>query len=229
MIYMQYYTEDLRKIEFTPSSKTIGVGTQGKVYRIDDDKCIKIYDNNVVKYDPEIFKLFKGLSLEGYCKLYDLLYNSPFLDEVSGYTMKYYHIEVNNILNMPTEYTIYSFNILYNSIKILAENKIFAKDTIPANAILTKDNVILIDFDTCTKSVQSTESILEVNTNNILYLFRRLFEEGLKKMGKDIKDDNLSGYLDALFAYSKEPVKALKRRMAYTKTPMEVLPWKYRY
>ena len=77
---------------------TIGVGTQGKVYRIDDDKCIKIYDNNVVKYDPEIFKLFKGLSLEGYCKLYDLLYNSPFLDKVSGYTMKYYHIEVNNIL-----------------------------------------------------------------------------------------------------------------------------------
>ena len=102
-------------------------------------------------------------------------------------------------------------------------------DTTPANAILEKDNVTLIDFDSCIMSEQDVNVILEVNINNILYLFRRLFEEGLKKMGKDINDDDLSDYLDALFAYSKEPVKALKRRMAYTKTPMEVLPWKYRY
>ena len=117
----------------------------------------------------------------------------------------------------------------YNSVKVLAENNIIAKDTIPANAILGKDNITLIDFDTCEKSRLDRESILEVNTNNILYLFRRLFEEDLKKMGKNVTDDELSDYLDALFSYSKEPVKALTRRMAYTKTPMEVLPWKYRY
>lgn len=224
-----YCTGELKRVEFNSDKKPIGSGTQGNVYRFENDKCIKIYDNDVTKYDPEMFKLFKELSLEGYCKLYDLLYNSPFLDEVSGYTMKYYQTEVDNILNMPTEYTIHSFNILYNSIKILADNRIIAKDTIPANAILTKDNVTLIDFDSCIRSSQDVNVILEVNINNILYLFRRLFEEGLKKMGKDTNDDNLSDYLDALFAYSKEPVKALKRRMAYTKTPMEILPWKYRY
>lgn len=48
-------------------------------------------------------------------------------------------------------------------------------------------------------------------------------------MGKNTEDDELSNYLDVIFAYSKEPVKALKRRMAYSKTPMDVLPYKYRY
>ena len=226
---MIFYTEDLNQINFNPDSPPLGVGTQGKVYKLDNDKCIKIYDNDVVKYDPKMFEMFKKLSLDGYCKLYDIFYNNPFLEEVVGYTMKYYQTEVDNILLMPTEYTIHSFNVLYNSVKVLAENNIIAKDTIPANAILGKDNITLIDFDTCEKSRLDRESILEVNTNNILYLFRRLFEEDLKKMGKNVTDDELSDYLDALFSYSKEPVKALTRRMAYTKTPMEVLPWKYRY
>lgn len=227
---MIYCTNDLRKVEFIPCDKPIGEGTQGKVYKLDDDKCIKIYGQDVIKYDPEMFGLFKHLSLEGYCKLYDLLYNDPFLDEIAGYTMKYYQNEVENILLMPIEYTLHSFNILYNSVKILADNRIFAKDTVPANAILGKDNVVLIDFDDCKRSIQDSKEVLEVNINNILYLFRRLYEEGLKKMGKNIDvDDELSDYLDALFSYSKEPVKALKRRMAYAKTPMEVLPWKYRY
>lgn len=176
-----------------------------------------------------MFELFKKLFLDGYCKLYDLLYNDYFLDEVVGYTMKYYQMEVENILLMPTEYTIHSFDILYNSIKILTDNRIIAKDTIPANAILAKDNITVIDFDTCVKSIQSIETILEVNTNNILYLFKRLFEEGLKKLRKNIENEELSDYLSALFSYNKELVKALKRRMAYTKTPMEVFPWKYRY
>lgn len=226
---MIYYASDHRKVEFIFDKRLIGSGTHGNVYMFDDDKCIKIYNSDVIKYNSEMFELFKKLSLHGYCKLYDLLYNDCFLDEVVGYTMKHYQMEVENILLMPTEYTIHSFNILYNSIKILADNRIIAKDTIPANAILGKDNVILIDCDACVKSVQCMENILEVNTNNILYLYRRLFEEGLKKIEKNIDDEELSDYLDALFAYSKEPVKALKRRMAYTKTPMEVLPWKYRY
>ena len=226
---MIYYTEDLRKIEFSLNDEPIGVGTKGKVYRFDDDKCIKIYDKDVLKYNPEMFDIFKKLSLSGYCQLYDLLYTNPFLDEIAGYTMKFCQREVENILNMPTEYTIHSFNTLYNSIRVLADNKILANDTIPANAILGRDNVILIDFDACIKSEQDVNAILEVNTNNLLYLFRRLFEEGLRKMRKNICDDELSNYLDALFAYSKEPVKSLKRRMAYSKTPMELLPWKYRY
>lgn len=227
---MIYCTNDLRKVEFIPCDKPIGEGTQGKVYKIDADKCIKIYGHDVMKYEPEMFELFKNLSLEGHCKLYDLLYSDPFLDEIAGYTMKYYQNEVDNILLMPTEYTLHSFNILYNSVKVLADNRIFAKDTVPANAILCKDNVVLIDFDACKRTNQDSKAVLEVNINNILYLFRRLYEEGLKKMGKNIEGDNeLSDYLDTLFSYSNEPVKTLKKRMSYSRTPMDVLPWKYRY
>ena len=82
----------------------------------------------------------------------------------------------------------------------------------------------------CILSLSNLNLCIRINnTNNILYLFKKLFEEGLKKMGKNIDDDELSEYLNILFAYSNEPIKSLKRRMAYTKTPMDVLPWKYRY
>ena len=226
---MIYYTSDSRKIEFTPNENYIGSGIQGTVYKLDDDKCIKIYGEDTRKYDREVFELFKLLSLEGYCKLYDLLYNDKYQSEILGYTMKYYQKEVDNILLMPTEYTLDSFNTLYNSIKKLADNRVMARDTIPANAILGKDNITLIDFDACNFSTLDKDVLLEVNTNNILYLFRRLYEEGLKSMGKNIEDKNLAEYLDAIFAYNREPVKALKRRMSYSRTPMDLLPWEYRY
>lgn len=227
---MIYYTSDLRKVEFNPTCEPIGIGTQGKVYDFKKGQCIKIYDEDVVKYSEEMFQMFKQLSLKGYCLLYDLLYSDSEFHDISAYTMKKYINEVNNILNMPTEYTIHSFNILYNSVKVLAENRILAKDTIPVNAILGKDNITLIDFDTCEVSTRTKEEVLEVNIGNILYLFRRLYEEGLKKMGKNIDNDReLAEYLDNLFAYSREPVKSLQRKMAYTRTPMDVLPYKYRY
>lgn len=226
---MIYYTSDYRKIEYNLDGKLIGEGTQGKVYRLDDDKCVKVYKNDVIKIDPEVFKLLKDLSLDGYCRLYDLLYSDFEFQDLDGYIMQYLEKEIPNILLMPTEYTIHSFNILYNSIKVLAEYRIFIKDTIPVNAILTKDNVVLIDFDGYLKTNVSKEEVLEVNVNNLLYLFRRLFEEGLKRIGKNINDNELEEYLDAIFLYSKEPVKALEKRMSCTKTPMEVLPWKYRY
>lgn len=40
---MIYCTSDLRKVEFVPNKRLIGSGTQGKVYMLGDDKCIKIY------------------------------------------------------------------------------------------------------------------------------------------------------------------------------------------
>ena len=86
---MIYYTSDSRKIEFTPNENYIGSGIQATVYKLDDDKCIKIYGEDTRKYDREVFELFKALSLEGYCKLYDLLYNDKYQSKILGFTMKY--------------------------------------------------------------------------------------------------------------------------------------------
>ena len=40
---MMYYTSDLKKVEYTPKIEPLGSGTQGSVYRLDENKCIKIY------------------------------------------------------------------------------------------------------------------------------------------------------------------------------------------
>lgn len=224
---MMYYTSDLKKVEYTPKIEPLGSGTQGSVYRLDENKCIKIYKEDSVTFDPEIFKFFKELSLKGYSKLHDLLYNDPDLRKVAGYIVDYYPTEVENILFMPLEYTLHNIDILYNSVKLLAENSILAKDTIPDNAILGKENITMIDFDTCRKSILSKSAILDVNTNNILYLFKRLYEEGLKKIGKDISNnEELSNYLESLFSYCKEPAKTLSKRMCGANKPYDLLYWR---
>lgn len=224
---MIYYTTDLRKLEIIPSN-FIGDGTQGKVYRLKDNICIKIYGKDVIKYNPEIFTLFKELSLPGFCRLYDLLYNNINLEKLTAYTMQYYSKEVENILLMPTEYTIHSFNLLYNSIKTLSENKILIRDALPKNTILTKDKIILIDSDDYIKSVQNKERVLQRNIERLLYLFKKLYEENLNKIINNIEDDELLEYLEALFCYNNEPVKSLQRRMAGAKVPLDILPRKYR-
>lgn len=226
---MVYYTNDNRKVEFIAEGNPLGKGTQGIVYDYDVNKCIKIYFEDASRYSKEMFDLFKKLSLKGYAKLYDLLYSSADNEKIVAYIMEKYTREIENILTMPTEYTIDSFNTLYNSVSVLTENNIIAKDTIPCNAVLGKDGITLIDFESSNRVDLPKEIVREVNINNILYLFRRLFEEELKRFGKDILDDDLSNNLDRTFAYSSEPVKALKRKLAYCKTPMESLPYKYRY
>lgn len=225
---MIYYTSDLRKMEYTPDEQfKIGEGTQGTVYKQGNNQCIKIYNGERTTFDPEIFELFQALVLPNYGKLYDLLYGDSGLQEVAAYTMEYYQSSAENILHMPTEYTLENFNILFNSIKSLADNRVLAKDLIPVNAILGKDNITIIDFDSCVRAQLDSEAVLEVNINNLLYLFKRLYRQELMKLGKDVDNNKvLSSYLNYLFSYSSEPVKTLKRKLEYTKTPMDSLYWR---
>ena len=97
---MIYYSKNLEELDFSPNEQPFNHGTQGKIYKINDDKCIKLYYEDSPKIDQEIFTILKDLELPGVYKLYELLYSERNLKELAGYTMKYYRKEINNILNI---------------------------------------------------------------------------------------------------------------------------------
>lgn len=159
---MIFYTKDLDKLKYNLDGNFLGKGTQGSVYRLDDDKCLKIYNQSgCIRFNSCVFEIIKELSLDGIYKLYDLLYYGKSLKTVGAYTTKYYQSRIDNILDEPIDYTLDNINILYNSGTILAEHQIGLKDSIPSNVILTKDQVVMIDMDYSIKSGQSRDYLVQ--------------------------------------------------------------------
>ena len=223
---MIYYNKNLEKLVYNLKEMPFNYGTQGEIYKINNDKCIKVYYEYSTKIEPEIFELLRDLSLPGIYKLYELLYRNKNTQEVSGYTMKYYQPEIDNILDEPIEYTLHSVDILHKTAIALSEHNILVSDRIPANVILTNDGAVMIDMDYCIKSLSQGEA-LDVNINNLLYMFKRLYQEGLKRKGYDINSEELNKYIESLFSFSKQPAKILERRMCGAKTPMDLFYWRY--
>jgi len=109
---MFYYTNDGRKIKYTSKDEDyIGVGLNSCVYHY-DDKCIKIYHENIksiYKIQGKIFELLKKLNLDNFCKLHELLFDEQ--KYILAYTMNYYMTCEENISR------------LYNSLMILSKKK----------------------------------------------------------------------------------------------------------
>lgn len=211
---MIYYKENLTPVEFTPNAKPIAEGEQGNIYKLNQNRCIKIYTAGMPTINPEVFKIYKELSLEGYSKLHELWYSDVELKEVGAYISDWYVKTRDNILFMPTEYTIHNLSVLYNSIKVLSENQILARDLIPQNVILGSENITVVDFDSCRLSTKTRDELERLNTLAVLKLFREIYKDGLRSLALNIdKNKALSNYIDAMFKAKEDPVKKLERKM----------------
>lgn len=233
---MNYYTKDGNLVFFeTTKDKLINSGSDGKVYHYGDNKCIKIYHNSQSKhFDEEIFALFKKLNLSGYCKLYDLLYSEN--SEISAHIMKYYHNSIDNILLMPTDYTLDNIASLFNSINILSANGIITRDMYYSNCIFCESEIIIIDFDKCSRELVpymehptveysfKKEELRSININNLLCMFYDIYKKSLEKL-KISTEDGTSGkeYLDILFSYTCNPPKELSKKLSRVKKPIDLL------
>lgn len=224
---MIYYTNDKEKFEYTPTSLLIGKGTQARIYKLNDRQCIKIYNKNAYRISPEIFALFKSNSFNGYYQLGDLLYLEN-TDEIGAYTMTYYPKGKYNILDMPTEYTLFSFSLLYNTIKDVSKMGIQFRDLIPSNVIISDDGIVVIDIDRYRLSkTLNTDYIFSLNVESLFLLFNRLYIEGMEEKGYDpfaiIKNYDLSEYLDWLFRFNySNPVEVLSKKMSRVKRPIDL-------
>lgn len=212
---MIYYKEDSKEVEFTPITTQVGEGEQGYIYKFDENKCIKIYKDEMPTIAPKIFKLYQYLSLDGYSKLHELWYRDSNLQEVGAYLSDYYNNDADNILFMPVEYTIDHLNILHNSIKTLSEHGVLVRDLIPRNVILGSDKITVVDYDSSRLISKQTEELIKINTYSLLNLFRKLYKEGFTKLSINIDNNKgLNSHIDYIFSNNTEPTKKLQRTMS---------------
>lgn len=202
---MVYYTSNGERREYEPEEKDyISSGTQGSVFRCDGDGCLKKYryidrskltpfDDSFTTFTEEVFSYFKNnKDLRRYCKLRELLYNSPDpkIREVIAYTMKYYPSIADSILFLPTEYLLESYYWIIKDVETLSRDGIDIIDFNGENFIVGSDGMTVIDFDKCriaSKESSDKESDIrkELNYQQLAYAFGNHLELEIKKLYGD--------------------------------------------
>lgn len=217
---MKFYTENKEEIyfDFDKIKQDIidDTGKQGIICKYKDKKCIKFYYREqpigLKKHKKKTFNYFKELDLKNYCKLHEAFFRDPHLKTIGAYTMDYYK-NSSSILDMPTEYLLYNFQIHYENVKIISEDKIIMGDLHKNNVIVGDDDITIIDFESYYKEYfLPYKTILKENTIILLNLMTSLYYEELKK--RNILNNNSIYVLDNLFYYTDEPVKTLSKKLS---------------
>ena len=225
MIYYDKNSNPLQ-IDFNAIQKNlIKKSTQGEVYITNDKECTKFYYSEQPLgariYTTKMFEILKGLNLENFYQLLEPFYRDKLLTTIGAYSMKYYSESKTSILDMPIEYIIYNFSILYQNAQILSEEKIIMRDLNNRNVIVGDENITIIDAEEYTINHLSTQKhILHQNTLIILTLLKNLFIAELKK--QKIYNEQSEYIVKELFSYDKEPVKRLSKKLTGVKKSIEL-------
>lgn len=148
----------IRKL-IVPTERFINKCGYGEVYRIEKDRCAKIYyvkfPVKAKKDTKKVLKKIRNLNIDGMYEIYELLYDKKNL-EFKGYTMKKYDgIMLGNmdqnlarrILDMPSEKAIDYLVRLQNINYVLSSNGIYMSDDLASNIIVGDESFQIIDAD----------------------------------------------------------------------------------
>ena len=157
-----FYDKDGKEL-FYDIDRATKCGQFGQIYKVSDDKCIKIFDeadkfNNLIA-DVNAFTELMNIDSNNFYKIYKLLYAD--IGYIEGYLMKYYYKSIDNILEEPMEYLLDNFNRLYEVTKEITKKKISMDDLHSGNLLLTKDDIVINDAD----NYQFDKSIFLMNKN----------------------------------------------------------------
>lgn len=176
-----------QRVDYTDNN-LIDKGTCGKIYLLDNNRCLKLYDEECAKkMEKDIFSLLKIYKLDNYYVLYDLVYDEN--KSNIGYISKYYRPSETNLLLMPMEYIVYNYNRIYESLMILTNNGVLAKDLYYKNVIIGDDKMTVIDADSYVYEKCDYEVLKSRNLSYLSYLFKGLYQDEAAKLGINLELD----------------------------------------
>jgi len=141
------------------------------IYQINSELLLKIIFSqfSLDLMNPEIFNIIQMLRNKNFCKIDKLLYD--YERQFKAYTMKYYDSDIEDILDIPIEYTLESFNSIQQMGKKLTERNIYMRDLFFNNVILNQNGIIVIDFD----NYEYSEFFAKNNKQRINETFKDLY------------------------------------------------------
>lgn len=124
----------------------VGKGAEGDVFKLDDDKVIKIVDGDYVDYD--VMMTIKNLRLPNFYTIFELLSSKSASSRVyAGNISKFYESEDVDIWEMPSEWLIENYQGLCEAVSVLGEKRISLFDASVSNLIVNRDGITIIDTD----------------------------------------------------------------------------------
>lgn len=205
----------------------------------DSGLCAKIY-NSSTKYcsriNKDIFDFLKDIDFSCFIKLYDIytgyndkekLFNlNQFLKlKVDAYTANYYEkIDVDPII-YSKDYLLESFYEIEKLFEFLSKNKILTSDIKRANAIFTKDGIVLIDPDLFKFSSDNDNQIIVENKIKLIFLLESLIAFSVVDINEKAKlyrwfYDN---YKSSDICADKSVTDHIADTLKYVKRPIDVV------
>lgn len=236
---MKAYTIDRKKYDFNTDT-LFKQGFFGKVYLTDDNKCLKVFKQPLIRgtildFEEDTYNEIRKLKLDNFYELYDLYYNKE-LTQILGYLSKYYQSEDIDILTMPTDYTLNNLCLLYNSFKKLSEHNIFTNDIHFGNVIINSKEIVVIDTDLyykvgpagekLTPNILKEKSILNDNISNLSDLFIDIYLSSLSNYSFSGKYDrvDIAEKIQKLFTMNATSgIEPVVKKLAKHKYPIDYL------
>jgi len=227
---VNYYSKNGELFNYNADNSFVVAGTQSKVFRLEKDVCLKLYneedanksifDDSGVKFNIEMFDYFKdGYGNTNMGKLYDLLYDEKIVT-VLGYTMKYYEEMIENVLNLPVTYILDNFSLIYDLVMRLTDECIRVVDLHSGNIINTDSGIFVIDYDKYYFDRDTSKDILSyINRSALVFTFIGLLKNSLLKLGLDVDNDiELRKKILSLFTVGTTPLVLKYRLRSYNRT-----------
>ena len=215
------YDNKAKKVTFNDDI-VLGRGDCGKVLKVTDDKCLKVFSDNFA-YDSKMFEIMMDLDLANFYKIYDLYYKMN--GNLGGYTMKYYLDDRTDILTMPMDYTLDNLMNLSKQIEEISNNRVYVRDLRSGNVIINKENgIIVIDIDLYELNNRMRfEQIRDLNRQNINDLFHQIYLDALCDYHKEMCDNANNFYkLSHIFQENRE-LKKVYRKLKKYKYPIDLM------
>jgi len=202
--------------------KFIEHGCSGVVFDLGNGMCYKqIFneENTNTSDKGNILKTINNLHLSNFCRIEEIFYDSN--GYVVGYTMPIYHEEGLDVLALPKDYILDSYQNIYNGVLKLSEEGIFMDDFGSHNSFITKDGIIIFDFDKYSKQDNPVYLRLR-NLAKLNILFNQICkDEALYK--HSIYDPRVvDANIDFLFGARTNP-EFLNDALSKYQTPIEYL------
>lgn len=218
---MILFDETKKTVEFDLENMLfIGKGMFGKVYKINDNTCLKIFGVEH-KRSEKILKKIRDLELDSYYNIYDLYHDEE--KRFFGYSMKYYDNSDIDILGISKDYLLENYETMFEDIAVISKKLIEIIDLNYNNVIYTNEGIVIIDADLYRFSTASKKHLKYINNKYLQNLYINMILQQLeKKYGYDRYQINRMRNILLDYFYEKiDNPKVLERKLGRYEKPIE--------
>ncbi len=172
---MELYNKDGKEVILPQNKVIIGRGCYADVYSISPTECVKIFTKYDCPADSILMENLKNLKLHHFDSLKEILYDK--YGSIKAYIMNRFYKELPDFYIMKPDELIRHYVSLYRDILELTDKGVYLSDLKPANTMVYKGVLKIIDYDFFEYS--KSPKLAYYNNESFLRLWMQLLQVGI--------------------------------------------------